>query len=154
MDTLFGSSSATWLTGAACSLDDFRQLVEQKPDRSLYPHCAAIENRVPVYDARDVVANLDSPAALRELMGEWNAIFDGGPGVVAFKRAFPDTAIVDEVTAVLQSIIGAEAAANPARATISGRRAPIPGSGTRTKNWAAPILTPLSATTRTRSSRW
>lgn len=130
MDNLFGSSSPTWLTKGACSLDAFRALVEQVPDRSQYPHCAAIENRVPIYDTRDVVASLDSPSALREIMAEWNAILNDGPGVVAFKRAFPDTGIIDEVTAILQSIIDAEAAAKHGKGDHFGK----PGANTRVWN--------------------
>jgi ectoine hydroxylase-related dioxygenase (phytanoyl-CoA dioxygenase family) len=130
MDSPFGSTSPTWLTKNACSLDAFRTLVERVPDRSQYPHCAAIENRIPVYDSRDVVASLDSPSALREIMAEWNAILNEGPGVVAFRRAFPDTAIVDEVTAVLQSIIDDEAAVKQGKGDHFGK----PGANTRVWN--------------------
>lgn len=130
MDSLVGSASPIWLTKAACSLDAFRSLVEQVPDRSQYPHCVAIENRIPVYDSRDVVARLEFPSALREIMGEWNAIMNDGPGVVAFRRAFPDTSVVDEVTAILQSIIDAEAAAKQGKGDHFGK----PGANTRVWN--------------------
>ena len=131
MDNLFGSASSTWLTKSACSLDAFRRLVEQDPDRATYPHCAAIENRVPIYDSREVVSCLDSPTALREIMAEWNAILHDGPGVLAFKRAFPDTAIIDEATVILQSIIDAEAAAKQGKGDHFGK------SGANARVWNA-----------------
>jgi ectoine hydroxylase-related dioxygenase (phytanoyl-CoA dioxygenase family) len=130
MDDLLRSTSSTWLTKDACSLDAFRRLVEQDHDRSAYPHCAAIENRVPIYDSREVVACIDSPAALREIMGEWNEILNEGPGVLAFKRAFPDTALIDEATAILKSIIDAEAAAKQGKGDHFGK----PGANARVWN--------------------
>ena len=130
MDNLFGSASSIWLTKSACSLDAFRALVEQVPDRSNYPRCAAIENRVPIYESRDVFASLESPSQLREIMGEWNAILHDGPGVVVFKRAFPDTTLIDEVTAILQSIIDAEAAAKAGKGDHFGK----PGANARVWN--------------------
>ena len=121
MDTLSDVSAATWLTKAGCSLDVFRALVEQTPDRSRYPRCAAIQNRVPIYDADDIRKMLDAPDAINDVMGEWNSILNDGPGLVVFKRAYSDTSIVDDATAVLQSIIDAEAAAKPSRGDHFGK---------------------------------
>ena len=63
-------------------------------------------------------------------MGEWNAILNEGPGVVAFKRAFPDTAIIDEATAILKSITDAEAAAKQGKGDHFGK----PGANARVWN--------------------
>ena len=130
MDNLFNSAARTWLSKEACSLDSFRALVERRPDRSQYPNCAAIEGRIPIYKSLDVVAKLDSPAAMRNVLAEFNAVLADGPGALVFKRAYPDTAIIDEVTVILQSIIDAEAAAKQGKGDHFGK----PGADTRVWN--------------------
>jgi ectoine hydroxylase-related dioxygenase (phytanoyl-CoA dioxygenase family) len=131
MDTFSDLSAPTWLTRTDCSLGAFRTLVEQTPDPSRYPRCAAICDRVPIYDADDIRKILDLPIAIKEVMGEWNAILNDGPGLVVFKRAYPDTSIVDDATAVLQSIIDSEAAAKPPRGDHFGK------AGANTRVWNA-----------------
>jgi ectoine hydroxylase-related dioxygenase (phytanoyl-CoA dioxygenase family) len=130
LDTLFHSAHA-WLKRSACSLDDFRRLVEQTPDRSQYPHTAAIEDRVPIYDCDGIRSKLDSASAISDLMAEWNSIFDDGPGLLVFKRAYPDTSVVDETTDILQSIIKAEAAGKSSRGDHFGK------AGANTRVWNA-----------------
>jgi ectoine hydroxylase-related dioxygenase (phytanoyl-CoA dioxygenase family) len=130
MGALNGSDSSTWLSKNSCSLEAFRQFVERTPIRSQYPRCAAIEDRVPIYDANDVRAWLASGDGLRELMTEWNAILGDGPGVLVFKRAYPDTAIVDQVTEILRSVIDSEAAEENSRGDHFGK----PGANARVWN--------------------
>ncbi len=122
MDTLLATASPVWIAEDGSGLDSFRRLVEQSPDRSEYPNCAAIEGRVPIYDAADVMAKLDAPSEIRAIQAEWNAILDRGPGAVVLRGAYPDTRIVDEVTSVLQGIIEAEAAAKSGRGDHFGKQ--------------------------------
>jgi ectoine hydroxylase-related dioxygenase (phytanoyl-CoA dioxygenase family) len=130
MDTLSDFGSSTWLRKSACSLEAFRQLVEQTPERSQYPRAAAIQDRVPIYDSDGIRAKLGSAAAISDFMVEWNAILNDGPGLIVFKRAYPETAIVDEATAILQSVIDAEKAAKSSRGDHFGK----PGANTRVWN--------------------
>lgn len=122
MDTLLATASPVWIAEDGSGLDSFRRLVEQSPDRSEYPNCAAIEGRVPIYDAADVMAKLEAPSEIRAIQAEWNAILDRGPGAVVLRGAYPDTRIVDEVTSVLQGIIEAEAAAKSGRGDHFGKQ--------------------------------
>ena len=122
MDTLLATASPVWIAEDGSGLDSFRRLVEQSPDRSEYPNCAAIEGRVPIYDAADVMAKLEAPSEIRAIQAEWNAILDRGPGAVVLRGAYPDTGIVDEVTSVLQGIIKAEAAAKSGRGDHFGKQ--------------------------------
>ena len=57
-------------------------------------------------------------------MVEWNAILNDGPGLIVFKRAYPETAIVDEATEILQSVIDAEKAARSPLAAITSLESP------------------------------
>jgi hypothetical protein len=89
------SNHDVWLTGESCSLDDFRALVERKTTAAGYPLTAAIERNVPIYDAAKVEAAAgDREQALR-YMAEWHRIFLDGPGIVVFRGAIRDMALVD-----------------------------------------------------------
>jgi ectoine hydroxylase-related dioxygenase (phytanoyl-CoA dioxygenase family) len=92
----------------ACRLDDFRAVVERTTDRGDYPHAVAVEQSVLVYDS----ARLDEDA---ELGAELVRALTDGPGVVVFRRAFPDTGVVDRATAEFDAIItGQRTAGRPA----------------------------------------
>ncbi len=54
-----------------------------------------------------------------------------GPGVVVVRGAFPDPAVVDRVTDVLDALLAEERSAAARRATPSPPRAPTSGSGAR-----------------------
>ena len=89
---------AATLSAYICRLEDLRAVVERSTDLVDYPHAAAVEQNVVVYDA----ARLHDDAALRaELV---RALTDG-PGVVVFKHAFPDLMVVDRATAEFDAII-------------------------------------------------
>ncbi len=121
MDSLFDSSAPTWLSREECSLHAFRALVEQSPDRSRYPRCAAIQDRVPIYDGDHIRRALGSSGEIREFMAEWNAIINDGAGAIVFKQAYQDTSVIDEATAILQSVIDAEASAKTSRGDHFGK---------------------------------
>ena len=92
------------LSADDCRLDDFRTVVERTTDRGDYPHAVAVEQNVLVYDS----ARLHDDAELRaELV---RALTDG-PGVVVFRRAFPDAAVVDRATAEFDAMITDQRAA-------------------------------------------
>jgi ectoine hydroxylase-related dioxygenase (phytanoyl-CoA dioxygenase family) len=85
-----------------CDLDTFRALVERRTDPAHYPHAAAVERNVPVYDA----ARAADREALRE---ELVRALTDGPGVVAFRGAF-EPAVVDAATAVFEALIAGQRA--------------------------------------------
>ena len=98
-------------TEADCRVEDFAALVDQATDLAAYPHAADVQRNVLVYDSaalRDAVA---SQAGRLEVEAELVRALTEGPGVVAFKGAFPDAAVVDRASAVFDEIIAAEQAA-------------------------------------------
>ncbi|MEV0170597.1 phytanoyl-CoA dioxygenase family protein [Streptomyces sp. NPDC050803] len=110
-------SLTTSLSVQDCSLDAFRTLVERTTDPADYPHATAVEQGVPVYEGT-------APRA--ELV---RALTDG-PGVVVFRGAFPDLAVVDRMTGVFEALI-AEQRAEGARA---GDHFARPGANDRVWN--------------------
>jgi ectoine hydroxylase-related dioxygenase (phytanoyl-CoA dioxygenase family) len=116
-------SATPWLSAPDCDPDVFRALVDRTTEPAEYSHAAAVERNVPVYDAGCV---RDRRAVQTELV---HALTDG-PGVVVFRGAFPDRAVVDRVSAVFDALI-AEQRASGARA---GDHFAAPGDNDRVWN--------------------
>jgi ectoine hydroxylase-related dioxygenase (phytanoyl-CoA dioxygenase family) len=79
-----------------------------------YPHASDIEQRVPVYDGDQVRKLLDDPAAERSLLTEWGRSIGSGPGVIAIRRGYADTSVVDAMSELFWQIIEHERAAGAA----------------------------------------
>ncbi|GAB2579951.1 phytanoyl-CoA dioxygenase family protein [Microlunatus antarcticus] len=95
-------------TEADCRVEDFAALVDQVTELGDYPHAADVQRNVLVYDAAALRAAITSEEARVEVEAELVRALTEGPGVVAFKGAFPDTSVVDRATAVFDEIIAAE----------------------------------------------
>ena len=98
-------------TEADCRVQDFAALVDQVTELGDYPHAAEVQLNVLVYDAAALRASITSEQDRIEVEAELVRALTEGPGVVAFKGAFPDTAVVDRATASFDEIIAAEQAA-------------------------------------------
>ncbi|MFD5471568.1 phytanoyl-CoA dioxygenase family protein [Streptomyces sp. NPDC127105] len=95
-----------WLSEQDCDLDSFRALVERATDLAGYPHASAVDRGVLVYDAVRLRGARDRPALRAELV----RALDEGPGIVVFRGAFPDTAVVDRATDVFRALIAEQRA--------------------------------------------
>ena len=92
----------SWFSADDCRLEDFRALVEQKTDRSEYPHAVDVVQNVLIYPG-DLA---DTPAIRSELA---RALMDG-PGIVVFRQAFSHD-VVDRATDVFAAMIADQKAA-------------------------------------------
>jgi ectoine hydroxylase-related dioxygenase (phytanoyl-CoA dioxygenase family) len=115
-----------WLSEQDCDLDSFRALVERTADPAEFPHAAAVERNVLLYDAERVLGAKDRREVQEELV---RALADG-PGVVVFQGAFPDHAVVDRFTEVFDSLIREQYAAG----TTAGDHFAKPGANERVWN--------------------
>jgi ectoine hydroxylase-related dioxygenase (phytanoyl-CoA dioxygenase family) len=95
-------------TEADCRVEDFAALVGQATDLADYPHAADVQRNVLVYDAESLRGAIASEQGRLEVEAELVRALTEGPGVVAFKGAFPDTAVIERATAVFDEIIAAE----------------------------------------------
>jgi ectoine hydroxylase-related dioxygenase (phytanoyl-CoA dioxygenase family) len=110
MTTYTTSLTTGWLSAADCSIDDFAAVVSQETHLADYPHADAVEQNVLTYGEklRSAVGDTAGRTAVQtELM---RALTDG-PGVVLFKQAFGDLAVVDRATDAFLAQIDAEKAA-------------------------------------------
>ncbi|MFF7532982.1 phytanoyl-CoA dioxygenase family protein [Streptomyces bobili] len=118
-------SFTPWLSERDCDLDAFRALVERGTDVAAYPHAASVERGVLVYDG-DRLRGGSVPEVGAELV---RALTDG-PGIVVFRGAFPDSAVVDRLTAVFDALIAEQRASG----TAAGDHFARPGANDRVWN--------------------
>ncbi|MGO7166902.1 phytanoyl-CoA dioxygenase family protein [Rhizobium leguminosarum] len=94
-----------WLNEDACDLDEFRALAEKTTALADYPSASAVEKNVLIYDSRKVMTAAATPEGRRAVLAEICEAFGEGPGVVAFKRAYEDTGIIDRASTIFDAII-------------------------------------------------
>ncbi|MBE8477305.1 phytanoyl-CoA dioxygenase family protein [Streptomyces justiciae] len=115
-----------WLSEQDCDLAALRPLVERATDPADYPYAAAVERNVLLYDSERVGAAEDR----REVQEELVRALTDGPGVVVFRGAFPDAAVVDRASAVFEALIREQDAAG----TTAGDHFAKPGANERVWN--------------------
>jgi ectoine hydroxylase-related dioxygenase (phytanoyl-CoA dioxygenase family) len=119
-----------WLTAEECHLDDFAAIVERTTDLADYPFAREVASNVLVYEGgavREAAASRDSRKAL---LAEWVEAMTEGPGIVVFRGAFPDTAVVDDATDRFWAMIDEQRAGN----TGGGDHFAKPGANDRVWN--------------------
>ena len=98
-------SDRVWLTEAACDLDDFRAEVERSTDLADYPHAAAVEKNVLIYDGAAILDAAASEEGRRAVLAEICEAFANGPGVIVIRQAFADTSVIDAASTIFDDII-------------------------------------------------
>jgi ectoine hydroxylase-related dioxygenase (phytanoyl-CoA dioxygenase family) len=106
---------AARLRAADCDLRDFATLVGQTPDPADFPLASEVVDRVLVYDAERLRAEVSRPGGEEAVAAELVSVLSEGPGVLAVRGAFPDTAVVDRATAAFEAVIADERAAGGAK---------------------------------------
>ena len=99
------ATPACWLTERDCHLDDLVAIVKETTDLRGYPHAAAVEQNVLVYDGDRLLREVGSAERRRAVQAELARALLDGPGIVVVQRAFPDVAVVDRATAAFHAAI-------------------------------------------------
>ncbi|WP_180685640.1 phytanoyl-CoA dioxygenase family protein [Streptomyces gossypiisoli] len=115
-----------WLFERDCDLDAFRAHIERTTDAADYPGAASVERNVLIYDGERLRTAPDH----REIQAELVRALSDGPGIVVFRAAFPDPAVVDAVTAVFEALIAEQRASGAA----AGDHFAKPGANDRVWN--------------------
>ena len=118
MTTALPSAGTSPLSGAGparygeadCRIDDFGALLDQRTDPADFPYAAEVRQGVLCYDAGGLDEALADESSRRAVQAELVRALTQGPGVVLFRGAYPDTEVVDRVTAVFDAIITDERA--------------------------------------------
>ena len=123
-------SERVWLDAASCNIEEFAALVERTTAKADYPFAAEIALNVPIYDRAGILKAAASPDTRRALMAEWVEAMTDGPGIVAFRGAFADSAVVDAATAYFNAMIAEQHASG----TGGGDHFARPGANDRVWN--------------------
>lgn len=114
---------------AACDIATFNTLIRQTTSVTDWPHAAAVEKNIPIYDMTVLRPALDDQGARRAVMAEWAQVLMRGPGVLALQGAYADTTVLDAATAVYTDIIAQE------KATSGGGADHFAASGANDRIW-------------------
>ncbi|OED38605.1 phytanoyl-CoA dioxygenase [Chromatiales bacterium (ex Bugula neritina AB1)] len=85
---------------------EFQHQVSQTTNPADWPLAQQVDQNVLIYNG-DTIRELP-PAKRSSLMHEWAKVLASGPGVIAIRNAFADTAVIDTATRVFESIIERE----------------------------------------------
>ena len=118
-----------WLTEDGADLAEFARIVTEPSRLSDFPHAKTLDQGVIIYEAADLPLVSDDQAR-KNLMAEISHALMSGPGVVAFRGAFPDTAVVDRVSQVFNDILESQHASG----TAAGDHFAKPGANDRIWN--------------------
>jgi ectoine hydroxylase-related dioxygenase (phytanoyl-CoA dioxygenase family) len=92
----------------ACDLQEFTALIDQTTRAEDAPHASGIEKNIPVYDMEGLRPALEDEGTRKHLMAEWAHVLRSGAGVVALKRTYADTSVLDDATRIYERIIAEE----------------------------------------------
>ncbi len=131
MELMMPSSQAVWIDQGSCCIEEFARTVDVETHAASVPLADEIVSKIPVYDSEKIERSLDDAGKIRAYMAEWAQIFGHGAGIVAFRNAYSDLQIVDDVTGVLNAIIEEE------EATSAGAGDHFATAGANSRVWNA-----------------
>ena len=123
---------AVWMGEDAGDIDGFRALVECETMPGSWPSATEIRKGIPVYDGSFVRATAADETTRIDLLSEWNAVFEDGPGVIVIKAGMEHLSVVDDASAIFERIIERERA----EGSSAGDHFAKPGANDRVWNAA------------------
>lgn len=97
-----------YFDSAACDLNAFTALIDQTASSSTVSHAEDIQKNVPIYDMSGLRPSLEDKEQRRAIMAEWAHVLRAGAGVLVLRKAYEDTTVLDEATAIYEQIIATE----------------------------------------------
>ena len=124
------STANGWVTNQGDLLAELKSHVEVKTQLSDYKFASAVEQNALVYDCEKLAPVIATREGRREVMAELGRALLSGPGILAFKKMYADTSIVDRVSKTFWQIIDEQ----HARGEAKGDHYAKPGSNDRVWN--------------------
>ncbi len=124
------STTNGWVSNRGDLLAELKSHVEVKTQLSEYKFASAVEQNALVYDCEELAPVIATRDGRREVMAELGRALLTGPGILAFKKMYADTAIVDRVSKTFWQIIDEQ----HARGEAKGDHYAKPGSNDRVWN--------------------
>ncbi len=105
MNELSQINSRVWLDEKQCSIEEFRQHVDQYSPHDRYPLAREIAQNLPIYDGPSLLSKNGDFLDWQPVMAEWNNAFATGPGAIVIKQGYTDHTLLDRVTDVFNEIV-------------------------------------------------
>ncbi len=121
-----GANGPQWFDENTGRLEDFIAVTSQETRLEDYPYADAVEQNVLIYGSR-LRGCLDTPDERADVQAELIRALGTGPGIVVFKGAFGDTAVVDRATEAFNEIIAGQKASG----AVAGDHFAKPGANDR-----------------------
>ena len=102
---IFGGQLPQYFSSEDINLEHFQTICDQYADLELYRFAEGIEQNIVIYQGdklKEGTADADTESELKAELG--NCLRDG-PGIFVIREAYPDTAVIDGMTAVFMQII-------------------------------------------------
>jgi len=124
------ATASGWVSNKGDLLAELKSHVEVKTQLSDYKFASAVEQNALVYDCEKLAPVIASRDGRREVMAEFGRALLSGPGILAFKKMYTDTSIIDRVSKTFWQIIDEQ----HARGEAKGDHYAKPGSNDRVWN--------------------
>ena len=124
------ATTSGWVSNKGDLLAELKSHVEVKTQLSDYKFASAVEQNALIYDCEKLAPVIATRDGRREVMAELGRALLSGPGILAFKKMYADTAIVDRVSKTFWQIIDEQ----HARGEAKGDHYAKPGSNDRVWN--------------------
>jgi ectoine hydroxylase-related dioxygenase (phytanoyl-CoA dioxygenase family) len=124
------ATTSGWVSNKSDLLAELKSHVEVKTQLSDYKFASAVEQNALVYDCEKLAPVIATRDGRREVMAELGRALLSGPGILAFKKMYADSAIVDRVSKTFWQIIDEQ----HARGEAKGDHYAKPGSNDRVWN--------------------
>ncbi len=122
--------NTVWLTEHDCDIEAFKRHIDRATHADDYPTAAEIMDKIPIYDGADLRRRMDDERNARSAMAEWHRAFLTGPGIIAIRGGYADTALLDAVSEQLFAIVEEEKA-------IAGKGDHFASAGANSRIWNA-----------------
>ena len=124
------ATTSGWVSNKGDLLAELKSHVEVKTQLSDYKFASAVEQNAIIYDCEKLAPVIATRDGRREVMAELGRALLSGPGILAFKKMYADTAIVDRVSKTFWQIIDEQHARGEAKVDHYAK----PGSNDRVWN--------------------
>ena len=105
---IFGSQLSQYFSSEDIKLDRFQTICDQIADLELYRFAEGIEQNIVIYQGDELREGMADAGAETELKTELGNCLRDGPGIFVIRNAYPDTTVIDGMTAVFMKIVDDE----------------------------------------------
>ena len=105
---IFETQSPQYFSSEDIKLEQFQTICDQIADLELYRFAKGIEQNIVIYQGDELREGMVDAGAETELKTELGNCLRDGPGIFVIRNAYPDTTVIDGMTAVFMKIVDDE----------------------------------------------